>query len=254
MEKEISSGAMLGIVLIALAAIIGLGFGVFAIAKGTANEGVTGVQENLQSVSQSAYTDYDQKIVTGTQVVSAYNNFEGKNVAILVATQATKDATTDAVLSAANVVDGGGAGVGAAYKNQGKELPYVKAFTFADGKVSDTEYKTTRSDNSDVQLAFVNYNALIAGAQLETSGSKADQSAVKDQGFGTIGFDTNCWKTAAGFANNAGKVLFNNISTNLNKTGMMEYVPSGTRFQSYLIKDLSGTTVGVAFEQIGASK
>ena len=47
MEKEISSGAMLGIVLIALAAIIGLGFGVFAIAKGTANEGVTQVQENL---------------------------------------------------------------------------------------------------------------------------------------------------------------------------------------------------------------
>ena len=91
MEKEISSGAMLGIVLIALAAIIGLGFGVFAIAKGTANEGVTQVQENLGAVSQSAYTDYDQKIVTGTQVVSAYQNFEGKNVAVLVMTQATKD-------------------------------------------------------------------------------------------------------------------------------------------------------------------
>ena len=45
MEKEISSGAMLGIVLIALAAIIGIGFGVFAIAKGVANNGVTNVQE-----------------------------------------------------------------------------------------------------------------------------------------------------------------------------------------------------------------
>ena len=39
MEKEISSGTMLGIVLIALAAVIGLGFGVFSIAKGVANEG-----------------------------------------------------------------------------------------------------------------------------------------------------------------------------------------------------------------------
>ena len=35
MEKEISSGTNLGIVLIALAAIIALGFGIFAIAKGT---------------------------------------------------------------------------------------------------------------------------------------------------------------------------------------------------------------------------
>ena len=66
MEKEISNGAMLGIVLIALAAIIGLGFGVFAIAKGVANEGVTGVQENLDVVNSSAFTDFDQKIITGT--------------------------------------------------------------------------------------------------------------------------------------------------------------------------------------------
>ena len=59
---------MLGIVLIALAAVIGLGFGVFAIAKGVANEGVVNVQDNLGAVSDSAYTDYDNKIVTGTQV------------------------------------------------------------------------------------------------------------------------------------------------------------------------------------------
>ena len=99
MEKEISNGAMLGIVLIALAAIIGLGFGVFAIAKGTANEGVTGVQENLGAVSNSAFTDYDQKIVTGTQVMSAVQNFEGKPVAILISTIATRDAQELKVLS-----------------------------------------------------------------------------------------------------------------------------------------------------------
>ncbi len=52
MEKEISSGAMLGIVLIALAAVIGLGFGVFAIAKGTANEGTTNMQDTLNAVSE----------------------------------------------------------------------------------------------------------------------------------------------------------------------------------------------------------
>ena len=51
MEKEISSGTMLGIVLIALAAVIGLGFGVFSIAKGVANEGTVGVQDNLNVVS-----------------------------------------------------------------------------------------------------------------------------------------------------------------------------------------------------------
>ena len=88
MEKEISSGTMLGIVLIALAAVIGLGFGVFSIAKGVANEGTVGVQENLGTVSESAFEDYNDKIVTGTMVKSAVQNFTGKSVAILINTTA----------------------------------------------------------------------------------------------------------------------------------------------------------------------
>ena len=88
MEKEISSGTMLGIVLIALAAVIGLGFGVFSIAKGVANEGTVNVQDNLATVSSSAFEDYNDKIVTGTMVKSAVQNFSGKSVAILINTTA----------------------------------------------------------------------------------------------------------------------------------------------------------------------
>jgi hypothetical protein len=252
MEKEISSGAMLGIVLIALAAIIGLGFGVFAIAKGTANEGVTQVQENLGAVSQSAYTDYDQKIVTGTQVVSAYQNFEGKNVAVLVMTQATKDrcnADTDVDAGVA-----GGNGVDAAYANT--------SFEFADTLVSaavktvdgsgTTTYDffpgVTDSKGNPVESpVFVNYNALL-GVD-ESYVTEASAAIFTDSQKG-IYFDTNCWRVTAAFQAVGGKVQFNNVSGNLSKSGMMEYVPSGARFQSYLIKDVSGTTMGVAFEQI----
>ena len=49
---------MFGIVLLALAVLIGLGFGVFAIAKSTANEGVTQVQDNLAQVNESIYKFY----------------------------------------------------------------------------------------------------------------------------------------------------------------------------------------------------
>ena len=88
MEKEISSGAMLGIVLIALAAVIGLGFGVFAIAKSTANEGIVGVQDSLTQVSESTFADYDQKTVTGSQVKSFITTMSGKSYAMLVGTTA----------------------------------------------------------------------------------------------------------------------------------------------------------------------
>lgn len=238
---------MLGIVLIALAAIIGLGFGVFAIAKGTANEGVTNVQEGLQGVSQSAYTDYDQKIVTGTQVISAYNNFEGKNVAILIMTQASKDKAK----VGADDSDGmpSGNGVDAAYENASFEFEDVLVeAALTDGSGNYTPYTGVTDSKGEkvTNPAFINYNALLgADAQAKITGGDLSNGKF-------IYFDTNCWRTTGSFETVSGKVQFNNVSGNLNKSGMMEYVPSGARFQGYLIKDVSGTTMGVAFEQIGS--
>jgi len=76
----------LGIVLLILAAVIAIGFGIFSIAKGTANEGVVGVQDALGAMNESVFNDYNQKIVSGTQVVSAYNQMNGKPIAVIVKT------------------------------------------------------------------------------------------------------------------------------------------------------------------------
>lgn len=247
MEKEISSGAMLGIVLIALAAIIGLGFGVFAIAKSTANEGVTSVQENLDAVGQSVYNDYDQKIVTGTQVMSCYQSFTGKNVAILIATQATKDRDTTAGVTGSKVLSG--SGVQTAY-NSGStvgldKMPLVAAYK---DKAKSTVYPMKNSEGKNVLSGiYVNYNALVYGAMNKGVDGKTPETGKQ---YGTMYFDTNCFKTDDGFATDNGKVLFNPVTVNMTKSGMMEYVPSGARFESYLIKDISGTIMGIAFEQI----
>ena len=252
MEKEISNGAMLGIVLIALAAIIGLGFGVFAIAKGTANEGVTGVQENLGAVSNSAYTDYDQKIVTGTQVMSAVQNFEGKPVAILISTIATRDAQV--AEGALDMHDG--PGVKEAYSSRGGFVPGVAAYS--DSELNEA-YKIEGYVKGDAKpitagvASFINYNALLNGTVSTKIGSEGEETTAGEYTRADIGkmyFDSNCFRSETGYATSAGKVQFNNITGNMSKSGMMEYVPSGARFQGYLIKDASGTIMGVAFEQL----
>ncbi len=138
MEKEISSGTNLGIVLIALAAIIALGFGIFAIAKGTANEGVVQVQDNLSQVQQSVFNDYDQKIVTGTQVVSAYNNFSGKPYALLIATQAFIDHGT----------------------------PKTNNIRAMDADGSDPIEVVNSDGDDNIPLVFINYNALLGGNEV----------------------------------------------------------------------------------------
>lgn len=238
MEKEISSGAMLGIVLIALAAIIGLGFGVFAIAKGTANTGVTNVQENLEGVSQSAYTDYDQTIVTGQQVKSAYSNFEGKSSAVLIATQAVKDSIKNGAISE------DAAGITEAYKAY-SNANYVNQFIVKAGgsKAAKSDYDALGWKNSagtTVDSIFINYNAVLGL-------DKTDTTKVRE-----IYFDENCYRAENGYATKSGKVVMNNIAGNMSKSGMVEYLPTSARFQAYLIKDASGTTMGVAFEQISA--
>ncbi len=247
MEKEISNGAMLGIVLIALAAIIGLGFGVFAIAKGVANEGVTGVQENLDVVNSSAFTDYDQKIVTGTQVVSAIQGFEGKNVSVLIATSAMKNASVEDKVS-------DGAGVSQAYSTKGSKVPGVSALSSKDSTLG---YSMSTSGDTDLDgsknTAFINYNALLMGTVAGGGEGGTGKGDYVENG-GSIYFDNNCFRTTKGFETESGRVLFNNITGNLSKSGMMEYVSTSARFQSFLIKDDSGTIMGVAFEQINSGK
>lgn len=256
MEKEISSGAMLGIVLIALAAIIGIGFGVFAIAKGTANTGVTNVQEKLEGVSQSEYTDYDQTIVTGTQVKSAYDNFAGKNVAVLIATQAVKDATHDTNPALKEDSAGIDSAYGAVSKNTDayKNVPYVRAFAdYAEAQSAtgaSTVYEMIRSNGAAVKTpVFINYNALLASNDDPT---KYSADCTDTGSFPEIYFDTNCFRAVHGYCTVAGKTQFNYISGNLAKSGMVEFLPSSARFQAYLVKDASGTTLGVCFDQISS--
>lgn len=251
MEKEVSGVTMFGIVLLALAVLIGLGFGVFAIAKSTANEGVTQVQDNLAQVNESIYTDYDQKVVTGTQVTSSYNTFEGKPVAVLIATQASKNIEDTDDPTAYE-----GAGTKELDNVTPGKLPFViKAYQKAADKSEPGDaYTTTTSDGTEVELCFMNYNAVLLGSFQSADAVAKIDSAMQGQ-CGTqassLYFDGGTWRVNAGFGSKNSKVLFNTAKSNLTKTGMMEFIPSSGKFQANLVKDATGTIMGVAFEQIG---
>jgi hypothetical protein len=87
MEKEISNATMLAVVLIALSVILGVCVSIFAIDKEIINEGVTQVADSLNTVENFAFLDYDNTIVTGTQVLSVLETAERQEVALLVQTK-----------------------------------------------------------------------------------------------------------------------------------------------------------------------
>ena len=261
MENEVSGIAKLGIVLIALAVLIGLGFGIFQISKSVANDGVSDVTDELDSVATSQFSSYDQTIITGTMVSSSINDFEGESVSILIANQAWKDVlgNAQAEVGEYDVLLENGAGLSGVYAEAGAtsgiQIPVVWAYQDAD---FSKEYTMSNSLNEYRHGSFVNYNALIGAKPADAANlptGTVDQDAnINGTGIKMAGiyFDNNCWKCSSGYAtDDNGKVLFNNITGNLSKSGRTEYIPSGAKFESYLIKDMSGTIMGIAFEQIG---
>jgi hypothetical protein len=229
MEKEISSGTMLGIVLIALAAVIGLGFGVFSIAKGVANEGTVGVQDNLAGVQDSAFEDYNDKIVTGTMVKSALQSFQGKSVAILINTTAMNKGVT----------------------------------SYQQHTAGCTVFSL---DN----VPYVNYNALLAkgsngmeavkpltvGAAVGSSAKDGSVSAATGAQVVMNGEDAATMKDGAlvishAFAiDSTGKVSTDTGIGGLSRTGNCEFISPNSKFTANLIKDTSGTNVGILFTQM----
>ena len=208
MEKEISSGTMLGIVLIALAAVIGLGFGVFSIAKGVANEGTVGVQDNLNVVSDSAYEDYNDKIITGTMVKSAVQNFAGKSVAILINTNSmTKGVKSYANHDALYVRDVGG-------------------------------------------VYYVNYGAVIAKGAGGTAPATVKGGSAITGGTSTFDKLTDDAGTAGAVIKDGVLTISDNSVGGFSRTGNCEYISPSAKFEANLIKDTSGTTIGMIFKQM----
>lgn len=238
MEKEISSGAHLGVVLIALAAIVAIGFGVFSIAKGIANDGTSKVETSLNNVTEQEFRDYDQVVCTGTQVLSAMENFAGKNVAVLIATQGVTDAVQGAQtrFTTANVTGLEGVDKAVAGKANAKLCKGIRGLDENNNKTSTSPVTVLcNTTNTYVEPIFVNYNALL---DMDDSGN-------------TIGMRDGVMIAKNGLVtDSSGSVQFNLKKANLKKSGKAEFIQNTSRFNSFTIKDSTGSYIGVAFVQI----
>jgi hypothetical protein len=205
-----------GTALFAFGFVLVIGLGVFTIGKAITVDGSDKVQKQLDLVQQSEFSDYDQQSVFGTKVKAAYTNFEGKAYAILVATRAMVDSDIDNA-------------IGLPTDDTTKNLIEITVEDDA-GDAMLVE----GSDGSDKSLWCVNYNAILD---------------VKE-----IGGDNGFYVTTGSFATDtSGSVDFYNTVANMKQQGMAEYIPSGARFQSSLIKDTTGQVMGIMFVQIASN-
>lgn len=88
MEGEMGTGARIAIALIVLGVLISVVFTILGFTRNTTNQGISTVQNSLESMQLAVFDDYDQQIQSGTQVLSALKLFEGRPVGLVVRTKA----------------------------------------------------------------------------------------------------------------------------------------------------------------------
>ncbi len=212
MEKEITASTILGVVLIALAAVIGLSFGIFTIAKGIGNEGQLQVSESLNTVVELNVSEFDQKIVTGNRITSFYEEVKGKPIAILVSNESLNSGV---LISGDNV----------------------------------TYTQTINGEHLlNYNALLANDNEGLIETLQHQRGGVVKEPNVSDAIISNNGF----MSTKYGFVLNPenGKVEINTSIGGWGKQGSSEYINENSKYNSNIIRDESGQIVGVAFTQI----
>lgn len=242
MEKETSSLVSLGIVLIAIAVVITLGFGIFAVGKRLANSGQNDLVSQVDQISQSTFTDLDQQVITGTRLKGVINQLSSGNYAVLLNTLALRNCYLDSAKVNGDL--------------QSSPDSYKQA-------IVNTNYPSTSSKGTDAaNTYFVNYNALLGDAASATNGityGVADskitglvkQDSVDADSTQHLIMENGVFTTQYEFQTDSiGNVAKNIRQSDFNKQGSTMFIADAAQFNSYCIKDSTDNYVGLAFVQI----
>ena len=211
MEKPTSNAVMIGVVLMALAAVIGLFWGVFTLSKTTINDGTTNVQEKIMQFEDLNWDTYDDKEVLGREILSLHSTSTYDDIAILVHTVRMKE---DIVIS----------------KDNDRYIQFYNGEPYVNYGAILGVLGTDRIENMNEYL-------LESGTALRRTEDTLEQKA------GAIYTDAVLCRDDLGY------VTKDDSITALKRDGTIEYINEKTIFDSMLIYDVSGAVVGVLFRQ-----
>lgn len=220
MSEDVSATMRVGITVILVAALVATVLNLMVMSNSLLSGGQTTLQSGIDSVSTQEFAAYDNTKVSGTQVSTALSLFQGRDVAILIQTKAFAEAADGGADKAINY--------GAILTKDGKSsspsnMPEKQ--TYASGTSSTyltqqakTAYIVNFSDTDVANTAIVRK----AGAA-NYEGYLHNRNGLVDSSYDIIG------------------------TTEL---GNSAYLLSSSRFSSVLIKDPTGSIIGIFFKQL----
>ena len=195
MGEDLSASAKIGITLIILVSLLAIVLSLMSMMKNITNQGAASLQSGLDQLLETRFDDYDQQLLSGTQVKSAVKLFEGQSIGVVVVTKACQQSGATAA---------GGYCYGAVLSG------YTSSATSLDGDV----YKMTTA--------------------ITDMKGRGDTFYTLD-----LAVDTN-----------SGALTYNMNTRPMDRTGADTFVRTSAKYMAELIKDSTGTTVGICFTQM----
>ena len=218
MGEDLSTGAKIGITLIILCSLIAIVFSLLTMMKNITNSGASQLQGSLDQMLLTQFDDYNQKTVSGTQVVSSIKVFEGQDVAIVVRPALAKKAGVVSGYNYGALLVGYASGDSTA--GYGGKSDKIKGY----GNVF------TSSVDIGIEQTAYSDSTTIAGIYPHKSGTYYVGQLYVAEGEVLVARNDNSRPMAA--------------------SGKNSYVRSSAKYQAMLIKDPSDAIIGICFTEL----
>ena len=220
MSEDVSATMRVGITVILVAALVATVLNLMVMSNSLLSGGQTTLQSGIDSVSTQEFASYDNTKVSGTQVSTAISLFQGRDVAILIQTKAFAEAA-----------DGGA----------DKAINYGAILT-KDGKSSSSSNMPTKQTySSGTTSTYLTPQAKTAYIVNFSDTDAANTAIVRKAGAANY----------EGYLHNSNGLVdssYDIIGTT--ELGNSAYLLSSSRFSSVLIKDPTGSIIGIFFKQL----
>lgn len=251
MEEEVSATFKIGIVLIMLSVAIAIGWVMFSSSRSYSTTITDNVgNEEINSMERDMYNRYDNKIVTGNDVINAIYKYNLNEIVLLVATQ-------DWMMNGYNSYITGDTdelnknGLDSGYIQHGNDIPCVFAYEQSELTNYGNQMEVDTTDGNK-KLIFINYSALLGNLTNQGEHTQGTLSRFNNTNY----YQPNIYYSDStheficdiGFLTDEHNIkLSSNEILNLNNDKTTEYIIPTARFSAYILKDGLDTFLGLVF-------
>lgn len=227
MSEDVSATMRVGITVILVAALVATVLNLMVMSNSLLNGGQTTLQSGIDSVSTQEFASYDNTKVSGTQVATALSMFQGRDVAIIIQTKAFAALAPDCAINYGALMTSNGEA-----SNGSANMPGKYAATNSGTVIGGLDSVKTNFITSQAKTAYV-----IKFSETTASGVAIQR---KDGAPNYTGY----------LHNTSGLVDSSYDTIGTTELGNAAYLLSSSRFSSVLIKDPTGSIIGIFFRQL----